>query len=59
MPITLSLALDIETKDHIYFLDRGHTITDYNSNSTTRVALTNRGGQYNVTAVERSNPKNN
>ena len=44
MQITLSLALEHRTKDHTYFLNQGHTITDYNSNSTTRVALTNRGG---------------
>ena len=51
MQITLSLALEHRTKDHTYFLNQGRTITDYNSNSTTRVVLTNRG-QYNITAVE-------
>ena len=56
MQITLSLALEHRTKDHTYFLNQGRTITDYNSNSTTRVVLTNRG-QYNVTAVEPSQPK--
>jgi len=44
MQITLSLALEHRTKDHTYFLNQGRTITDYNSNSTTRAVLTNRGG---------------
>jgi hypothetical protein len=44
MSITFVFSFRHRTKDHIYFLDRRHTITDYNSHSTTRVALTNWGG---------------
>ena len=56
MEITISFSLEHRVAGHIeepgYFLDGGHTIIDYNTNTITRVTSTIIGQQYGITEYE-------
>ena len=57
MEITISFSLEHRVAGHIeepgyFFLDRGHTIIDYNTNTITRVTSTIIGQQYGITEYE-------
>jgi len=54
--ITISFSLEHRVAGHIeepgYFLNGGHTIIDYNTNTITRVTSTIIGQQYGITEYE-------
>ena len=55
MEITISFSLEHRVAGHIeepVFLEGGHTIIDYNTNTITRVTSTIIGQQYGITEYE-------